>query len=173
MNLLHQILVSCFRSMRLLPFSSQLSRSTQFLHHLLVRHRPDPGPVCPTCDRPFDFLEAASLGPSHECRSCRDEPTRLGRALAAELFEDPLREAIHAYKYRSVRSHSKPPSDWMVAQVNMTVPLDVVITVPLHLTRLRSRGFNQHSFSLMASASASVSRSAMITLPGSVPHSRR
>jgi ComF family protein len=59
------------------------------------------------------------------------------------LFEGPLREAIHVYKYRPVRSLGKPLSDWMAGQVNMAVPLDVVMPVPLHRERLRRRGFNQ------------------------------
>jgi ComF family protein len=144
MSLLHQILDF------LLPAACAYCRSPldaagppRFCITCWSDFAPVRGPVCPTCGRPFGSPEALSSSPSHECRFCRDEPPRFDQALAAGLFEGPLREAIHVYKYRPVRSLGKPLSDWMAAQVNMTVPLDVVMPVPLHRTRLRSRGFNQ------------------------------
>jgi len=101
------------------------------------------GPVCPTCGRPFGSPESLTDSPEHECLSCRKDPPHFDQALAAGLFEGPLREAIHVYKYRPLRSLGKPLAHWMAAQVTMTVPLDVAMPVPLHKKRLRHRGFNQ------------------------------
>ena len=101
------------------------------------------GPVCPSCGRPFGSPEALTDSPEHECLSCRKEPPHFDQALAAGLFEGPLREAIHLYKYRPLRSLGKHLSHWMAEQVRMTVPLDMAIPVPLHKKRLRLRGFNQ------------------------------
>jgi len=70
-------------------------------------------------------------------------PPHYDQAIAAGLFEGPLREAIHVFKYRPVRSLGKPLAAWMAEQVRMTVHLDLAMPVPLHRTRLRHRGFNQ------------------------------
>jgi ComF family protein len=104
---------------------------------------PVPGPVCPSCGRPFGSPESLSHSPEHECQACRTRPPHFDQALAAGLFEGPLREAIHVYKYRPVRALGKPLAAWMAQQVRMTVRLDLAMPVPLHKKRLRHRGFNQ------------------------------
>jgi len=71
------------------------------------------------------------------------QPLHFDQALATGLFEDPLREAIHVYKNRPVGFRGKPLAAWMVAQVRMTVHLDLVLPAPLHRERLRQCGFNQ------------------------------
>lgn len=101
------------------------------------------GPVCPSCGRPFGSPESLTESPGHECVSCRKDPPHFDQALAAGQFEGPLREAIHVYKYRPLRSLGKPLARWMAEQVRMNVPLDMVMPVPLHKKRLRVRGFNQ------------------------------
>jgi ComF family protein len=101
------------------------------------------GPVCPSCGRPFGSPASLTDSPEHECLSCRKDPPHYDQALAAGIFEGPLREAIHVYKYRPLRSLGKHLSLWMAEQVRMTVPLDLAMPVPLHKKRLRHRGFNQ------------------------------
>jgi ComF family protein len=104
---------------------------------------PVPSPVCPRCGRSFGSPEALAADPAHECWSCRTEPPEVDQALAAGLFEGPLREAIHVYKYRPLRALGRPLAAWMCGHVRITAPLDVVMPVPLHRSRLRERGFNQ------------------------------
>jgi len=101
------------------------------------------GPVCPSCGMPFGSPEALTDSPEHECLNCRREPPHYDQALAAGLFEGPLREAIHVYKYRPLRSLGTHLSRWMAERVRLTVPLDMAMPVPLHKKRLRQRGFNQ------------------------------
>ncbi|MEK6745340.1 MAG: ComF family protein [Nitrospirota bacterium] len=101
------------------------------------------GPVCTSCGRPFGSPVSLTDSPEHECLSCRMTPPHYDQALAAGLFEGPLREAIHVYKYRPLRSLGEPLARWMAGQVRMTVPLDIAMPVPLHKKRLRHRGFNQ------------------------------
>lgn len=104
---------------------------------------PVPGPVCPSCGKPFGSPVSLAHSPEHECLACRTHPPYFDQALAAGLFEGPLREAIHVYKYRPVRSLGKPLAEWMAQQVRMAVRLDLAMPVPLHRERLRLRGFNQ------------------------------
>ena len=101
------------------------------------------GPVCPSCGKPFGSPESLADSPEHECFHCRKTPPHYDQALAAGLFEGPLREAIHIFKYRPLRSLGEPLARWMAGQVRMTVPLDMAMPVPLHKKRLRHRGFNQ------------------------------
>ena len=101
------------------------------------------GPVCPECGRQFGSAASLVSSPGHRCRSCRERPPHFDQALAAGCFEGPLREAIHVFKYRPLRTLGSPLGAWMAEQVRLVHPLDRVLPVPLHRTRLRMRGFNQ------------------------------
>jgi ComF family protein len=101
------------------------------------------GPVCPLCGRPFDSPDALLHSPEHLCGDCRRSPPRYDQALSVGQFEGPLREAIHQFKYRPCRSLGKPLGEWMVDRIRLLSTIDMVIPVPLHVKRLRKRGFNQ------------------------------
>jgi len=100
-------------------------------------------PVCPRCGRPLGSPEALSASPEHVCWHCRKDPPDVDQALAAGIFEGPLREAIHVYKYRPLMALGRPLADWMTEHVRKVERLDLVMPVPLHVSRLRKRGFNQ------------------------------
>jgi ComF family protein len=100
-------------------------------------------PVCPRCGRPLDSPEALSASPEHVCWHCRKDPPDVDQALAAGIFEGPLREAIHVYKYRPLMALGRPLAAWMTDHVRKVERLDLVMPVPLHVSRLRKRGFNQ------------------------------
>lgn len=101
------------------------------------------GPVCLCCGRPFVSPEALASSPEHECRACRMDPPAFDQAVAAGLFEGQLREAIHRYKYGPLRSLGRPLASWMADRIRVINPVDAVMPVPLHSSRLRQRGFNQ------------------------------
>jgi ComF family protein len=65
------------------------------------------------------------------------------QALSPGLFEGPLREAIHQFKYRPCRALGKPLGQWMTEHIRLCADIDIVLPVPLHTKRLRQRGFNQ------------------------------
>ena len=102
-----------------------------------------PGPFCPSCGKPFDSLEALSHSPAHECHACRLKPPRFDQALSVGYFEGSLREAIHQFKYRPCHALGKPLSTWMCGNLRVMAPIDIIMPVPLHSSRLRQRGFNQ------------------------------
>lgn len=101
------------------------------------------GPVCPICGRPFESPETLLHSPEHRCSSCRQRPPTFDQALSTGQFEGPLREAIHQFKYRPCRSLGKPLGNWMADRVRLIMDVDMVMPVPLHIKRLRQRGFNQ------------------------------
>ena len=60
------------------------------------------------------------------------------------LFEGPLREAIHQFKYSYVQELAEPLSEMLISfwQQN-PFPVRAIVPVPLHARRLRERGYNQ------------------------------
>ncbi len=68
----------------------------------------------------------------------------MGRALG--YYEGPFREAIHRWKYQGKTYLTPLLGEWMARGVFEhweADGFDLVIPVPLHLHRLRARGFNQ------------------------------
>jgi ComF family protein len=59
-------------------------------------------------------------------------------------MEGAIREAIHGFKYRGIRA-AAPELGRLLANYLESSPLpgDVLVPVPLHRRRLRSRGYNQ------------------------------
>jgi len=101
------------------------------------------GPVCPVCGRPFESPETLLYSPEHQCGSCRQTPPMFDQALSTGQFEGSLREAVHQFKYRPCRSLGKPLGEWMADRIRLVGEVDMIMPVPLHVKRLRQRGFNQ------------------------------
>jgi ComF family protein len=101
------------------------------------------GSICPRCGRPFESPEALSHSPDHECGACRKNPPLFDQAVSVGYFEGPLREAVHQFKYRPCRSLGRPLGQWMVENIRLMLEIDFVMPVPLHVKRLKQRGFNQ------------------------------
>jgi ComF family protein len=59
-------------------------------------------------------------------------------------MEGAIREAIHGFKYRGIRA-AAPELGQLLASYLKSSPLtgDVLVPVPMHRHRLRSRGYNQ------------------------------
>lgn len=99
-------------------------------------------PFCPLCGRPFH----SPTGDKHPCEDCLRKRPFYEAAAAPYLYEGSLMTAIHHYKYGPKSSLAKSlgplladfAEGWIInADGLLTMP------VPLHLKRLRERGFNQ------------------------------
>jgi ComF family protein len=87
------------------------------------------------------------------CADCRRAPLPLVAVRSAALYEEPLRTAIHRFKYRGRRAAGGRLSEllvapaetlgstWPAALAHDSTPL--VVPVPLHARRERERGYNQ------------------------------
>lgn len=102
-------------------------------------------PLCETCGLP---LPPAS--PAERCRACLDHPPAFGRARACASYHAhdggsaPLRAALHRYKYAHDLSEAGPLARLLMERCPFDVAAyDLLVPVPLHLSRLRWRGFNQ------------------------------
>lgn len=107
-------------------------------------------PLCPGCGRPWP----AGSGVDHWCGPCRQKPPFYNRARAAVIYQDPVAAAIQTCKYQadlaalaSLASLARcsPALDLGAAQsiAIRAAEYDYILPVPLHLERLRQRGFNQ------------------------------
>ncbi len=99
-------------------------------------------PLCPRCGIPF----VSRRDENHLCGVCLNQKRyfTMGRALG--YYEGPFREAIHRWKYQGKTYFTPLFGEWMARGFfeNWEAGLfDLVIPVPLHLQRLRERGFNQ------------------------------
>lgn len=97
-------------------------------------------PLCPLCGIPF-----RGVGGDHRCGSCLTNPPHFDIARAPFLYEGPLRELIHSFKYNRLTHLRKPLSLLALKAADdfMEHAPHIVVPVPLHCSRLRERGFNQ------------------------------
>lgn len=108
------------------PFCGECQQKVKFV-------RP---PLCPLCGNPSpeDLL----------CRRCQQSAPAIDGMRSVAFFEAPLRQVVHALKYRGRRSLAAPLASLMAAYCRRhPLPADVILPVPLHRSRLRERGFNQ------------------------------
>jgi len=104
-----------------------------------------PPPLCIRCGVPLRGRD--SFTGSQSCGACQLRPPAFAAARGAALYEPgraptALVTALHAFKYRGVRSLAEPLA--LLIAERLPVPPDVVLVpVPLHPTRLRERRYNQ------------------------------
>lgn len=107
--------------------------------------------VCPRC---MDRCRGLRL--DSEPGGGRTAPNALLTTLrGAYHYDDPLRAAIHTFKYRRRRSMAGPLGELLLeALPEEAFRCDAIMAVPLHPGRLRERGFNQSA--LLAEAIAAM-----------------
>lgn len=103
---------------------------------------PITSPLCPRCGVPH----GTEGGIDHLCGSCLLTPPPFDGARGALLYDGPLQELIHRHKYGHKAHLRRPLALLAVRHLSpfvLAVAPEVIVSVPLHRTRLRERGFNQ------------------------------
>jgi len=113
--------------------------------------RPVPPPFCPQCGWPFPSPRALEASPTHLCGRCRETRIHFAVARAATLYQEgsPAREAILAFKHTGRDTLGRHLAGLMAERAGPILgegPWEVLVPVPLHPRRERSRGFNQAAF---------------------------
>ncbi len=116
----------------------------------------EPGALCGACwgamrfiERPFcDRLGTPfehEMGEGVLSQRAIDDPPVFQRARAVALFEDgPARRLVHRLKYSDRLELARPMGRWMArAGADILAEADALAPVPLHVTRLWRRQFNQ------------------------------
>ncbi|MGD8244644.1 MAG: ComF family protein [Anaerolineae bacterium] len=95
-------------------------------------------PFCIHCGGPVEKTA------SRLCTRCRTAPLQIDRIRSAVYFEGTLREAVHKFKYDGVTALAEPLGGLLAEYWSQhPIPVDVLVPVPLHRSRVRERGFNQ------------------------------
>lgn len=93
-------------------------------------------PLCPRCGCELEF-ESANCG-------CRDRLRALTSARSAAAYEGSLERAIHRFKYEGWRCLAPTLSNLIAERLAREgLSAGLVLSVPLHSSRLRGRGYNQ------------------------------
>lgn len=107
---------------------------------------PIESPMCLCCGIPF----ATAAGPDHLCGHCQAHPPAFRQARSwaryqsGETTPHPLSEAIQNFKYHRNLSAGQTLANLGAVHFPLESQVyDLIIPVPLHLDRLRWRGFNQ------------------------------
>jgi ComF family protein len=105
-------------------------------------------PVCHRCGIPLAGLRIApSPNMLPTCVRCREKESLLDSLCACAFHAEPLRLAIHQFKYEDLRALAAPLGKLMAQRWAVLRPrdhdIDVIVPVPLHVTRQRERGYNQ------------------------------
>jgi ComF family protein len=99
--------------------------------------------LCDRCGDPLPSWRVISR-PLATCPRCRRRPPFVARAAAVGAYDGALRAIVHAIKYEGRRSLARPLAALIRERCRAVLDgADIVVPVPLHPSRRRSRGFNQ------------------------------
>lgn len=99
-------------------------------------------PLCIRCGIPF----VSYGGGDHLCGECSSSPPRFSAARSALVYEGVTASMIHELKYGGKTVRRRVLADLVMEFLGdelKTWGVDLVLPVPLHPRRLRTRGFNQ------------------------------
>ena len=99
-------------------------------------------PCCLRCALPF----ATIGGGDHVCGECLLQPPAFAWTVAAGLYEESLRHAIHRFKFDGSLALDRPLARLLDAAWQRTAfdwTPDLLVPVPLHPRRLGERTYNQ------------------------------
>ena len=93
-------------------------------------------PLCSRCGRELAFV-------GDGC-GCRRGLRSVSSIRSGFLYEGPLENAIHRFKYEGWRSLAEPLAELMAERLAIQLPpAGILVSVPLHRSRRASRGYNQ------------------------------
>ena len=92
--------------------------------------------TCPVC--------GGWTGAAVECGACIIDPAFFERGHFGYLFEGPVREALHAFKFRGRKDVGRALVQTLEDLITfMASDFDLIVPMPVTEKRLRARGFNQ------------------------------
>ena len=99
-------------------------------------------PICPRCGRPFP---KSASSPDHFCGDCLQSLFLFDSARSATQHAGVVRHRIHQLKFGGQLHWAPPLAELLVNLFRREAwpAVDMIFPVPLHVKRLRQRGFNQ------------------------------
>lgn len=100
-------------------------------------------PDLPKLTSPYCAVCASPDSPS-PCRWCNESSPAFDGIRAPFLMEGIIKQAVHSFKYRSVRAAAPELGRLLAAYLSeRRIPGETLVPVPLHSRRLQHRGYNQ------------------------------
>jgi ComF family protein len=100
-------------------------------------------PFCRCCSRPFD----GAIDGEFCCPNCEDRALAFDCVVSIYQAKGVLRDLIHRFKYGGHFHLRRVLTEFLLEAMQDSrlkeTPIDCLVPVPLHPTRLRERGFNQ------------------------------
>lgn len=110
--------------------------------HCAAQAQPIRPPWCDVCGQAF----AGHITGVFICADCRATPPKFDYARSVMVFDGPVREAIHQWKYQQAFWLERRLADWFVTAAAPALRAGdwhAIIPVPLHPVKESERGFNQ------------------------------
>jgi ComF family protein len=112
----------------------------------LAAIRPTRSPLCVLCGE--RLAPAQLLMGDGQCVHCRELPPEFARAVSFAEYEGGLRRLIHLLKYEGIRPAGPVLGEMLADAIIELLPScadsrPVLVSVPLHGSKRRERGFNQ------------------------------
>ncbi len=97
-------------------------------------------PVCAKCSKPINYDKSTEL-----CRECSGDERYFETSKSLYAYEGVIKNAIYKYKYYNKPYFYKFFGNLLVDYMNREgyLNFDYILSVPLHPSKLRSRGYNQ------------------------------
>jgi competence protein ComFC len=92
-------------------------------------------PLCECCGR--------EVGAGNRCQECARDRPPIDGIRACTRYEGAIRQAVQRLKYNGQRALAEPLSEALEKTAQTLPAADVIVPLPLHPARERSRGFNQ------------------------------
>ncbi|MBF0452765.1 MAG: ComF family protein [Candidatus Magnetomorum sp.] len=81
-----------------------------------------------------------------KCHACNKYQKTFDKVCFVGLYQGTYKQLIHLYKFKNKRQLAKPFGQLLKCKFEQILdihPVDKVVPVPLHISRLRERGYNQ------------------------------
>ncbi len=93
-------------------------------------------PVCSKCGRP---QSAGTM-----CATCWSWNSNIDGIRSPFYFEGVVRRSVHELKYYGLKASARGLAELLATYLSgSSIPVDVLVPVPLHRNKLRQRGYNQ------------------------------
>jgi ComF family protein len=138
--------------------------------------------VCPECEAQIEWVEsplctccgavfASRDGADRVCGDCTADPPPFSRARAAAIYDGPAALSIKRFKFTRQMAYLPVMQHWLQRPLclELVADADLLVPVPLHLKRLKQRGFNQALFLARGFPQVPLGREAVVRLRHTVP----
>lgn len=97
-------------------------------------------PVCIKCSKPIDYHKSTEL-----CKECSGDERYFEVSKSLYAYDGLIKNAIYSYKYYNKPYFYKLFGNMMIEYINKEnySEYDYILSVPLHRSKLRHRGYNQ------------------------------